>query len=108
MQTMTQNRINTILRKHELFLMGKKGGKRIDLKGADLRCLNLVYADLSYADLRMADMYMANLEGADLEGADLRNANLQIAEIESDAYYIAYSDGYETVITQNDMVKIEQ
>ena len=42
------------------------------------------------------------------EDANVCYANLQIAEIESDAYYIAYSDGYETVITQNDMVKIEQ
>ena len=36
-------------------------------------------------------------------------AELAIAEIESDTYYIAVCcEGYETVITQNDMIKIDR
>ena len=91
MQTMTQNRINTILRKHELFLMGKKGGKRADFSGLDLFGLDLSMADLfgvnfegakldgvnlSFANLRYANLCGAGLYGADLRGTDLSHAKM--------------------------------
>lgn len=34
---MTQEELNSILRLHKAWLNGKEGGKRTDLRGADLR-----------------------------------------------------------------------
>ena len=58
--------LKNILDKHEKWLNGEVGGKRADLR----------YADLYGADLRGADLHGANLRGANLLGADLRGANL--------------------------------
>ena len=56
---------------HRDWLEAKEGGKRLDLRGADLS-----YADFSDADLRGADLSDANLRGANLRDADLSYANL--------------------------------
>ena len=58
------NRMEEILRLHALWLEGKEGGQRANLRCADLRDADLSGADLSGADLRCAD-----LRGADLSGA---------------------------------------
>jgi uncharacterized protein YjbI with pentapeptide repeats len=63
-----------------------EGGKRADLRGAnlcgaDLRGANLCGAYLCGADLRGADLRGANLCGADLRGADLRGADLDGADL---------------------------
>ena len=61
---MTNEELKKIIEEHEKWLRSQEGGKRADLRGADL----------CGADLRVADLYGANLRGADLYGADLRGA----------------------------------
>src|SRR5574343_6133 len=58
---MNSNELKEVLDKHTLFLEGKDGGERADLRYADLR-----YANLRYADLRCADLSGANLFGSNL------------------------------------------
>ena len=72
---MTRDKLTEILESHKLWLSGK-GGKR-----ADLRWANLSVADLNRADLSEANLSGANLSGADLSGADLIGANLSGAKL---------------------------
>ena len=65
-ETMKEDELKEVLRKHKLWLEGKKGGVRCDLRSADLKG----------ADLRGADLEGAYLEGAYLEGADLYNTSI--------------------------------
>lgn len=69
---MTQEELNSMLKKHKLWLAGEEAGER-----ADLRDTNLQRADLQRADLQGADLQWADLRGADLRGADLRDTNLR-------------------------------
>lgn len=73
---MKQNEINEIIRKHEMWLENRAGGKRAYLCRADL-----FVADLRLADLRRADLCGAVLYGADLRRADLRRADLRGADL---------------------------
>ena len=50
---------------------------RCNLKGANLRGLDLRMVDLKGADLRGADLRSSNLEGADLSNANLTNVDLR-------------------------------
>ena len=52
----TQEEIDVILKKHDLWLRGKKTGIKADLSYANLRSANLRFANLSYADLSFADL----------------------------------------------------
>ena len=92
---MNKTDLEKILTEHTLWLHNE-GGKRADLRGADLgeadlkganlreadfRGANLREADLrettlGWANLRKANLGWANLSEADLRGADLRGANL--------------------------------
>ncbi len=72
--------LKKILEEHLLWLNGK-GGRRANLRGADLRGANLCDADLSGANLCGADLRGANLCGADLFGANLRDADLRGADL---------------------------
>ena len=87
---MNKTDLEKILTEHTLWLHNE-GGKRADLRGADLgeadlkganlreadfRGANLGEADLRGANLRKANLGWANLSEADLRGADLRGANL--------------------------------
>ena len=91
---MEKEKLDEILKKHAVWLDNKDGGKRAnlrcaDLSGADLSGANLRCADLSGANLRCADLSGANLIDADLSGAnlidaDLSGANLRCADL-SDA-----------------------
>ncbi len=54
---MTQEELNEVLRKHNLWLEGKEGGKRADMQGA-----NMQYADMQRADMRYVDMQGANID----------------------------------------------
>ena len=99
---MTNEALQTILKKHKMWLNNEAGGEHADLQDyadlqdadlryADLRNANLLYtdlqsaylqgADLRYADLRYADLRYANLQGANLQDADLQNANLRYADL---------------------------
>lgn len=87
---MNQDELNKILADHKVWLRGD-GGKRANLRGANLSCANLWGANLSRAnlwgadlwgaDLRCADLSRANLWGANLWGVDLRGANLRDANL---------------------------
>lgn len=63
---MTQEELNVILDKHKMWLSGKEGGEKADLRGADLR----------RADLREADLRGVRLSEAILSEANLSRANL--------------------------------
>lgn len=83
---MTQEALNEVLEKHKLWLEGKEGGVKANLRGddlreANLRKANLNGADLSYADLSYADLSNANLRFANLSNANLRYANLMYANL---------------------------
>ena len=60
--------LNEILKKHEMWLEGEKGGERANLSGYDLININLSGADLINANLRDVD-----LSGANLKNIILRN-----------------------------------
>ena len=108
---MTPTELAAIIEDHRMWLAGR-GGKRADLRyanlsdanlyganlshanlydanlrGANLSYANLSYANLSYANLSGANLYGANLSyanlyGADLRGADLRGASLRGASLD--------------------------
>ena len=59
--TISKHKLNSILNKHEMWLLNDPRGERADLMGANLRGANL---------------YKANLSGANLGGADLSGAKL--------------------------------
>ena len=67
--------LKKILEEHLLWLNGK-GGRRADLRDANLCDADLRGANLCDADLRGANLRGANLRGADLRDADLSGANL--------------------------------
>ena len=73
--------VRVILEKHKAWLRGKAGGKRADLRGADLRGVDLRGANLHEADLRGANLYRADLRGTNLCEADLHRANLREANL---------------------------
>ena len=68
--------LKQILELHKKWLNNEDGGKRADLRHADL-----CHADLHRADLRGAYLHRADLRGADLRGADLRGADLRDADL---------------------------
>ena len=79
---MDKEELQEILKKHKLWLEGKRGGKRANLRGADLREANLWGADLREANLQGTDLRGADLWEANLQRADLREANLQGADLD--------------------------
>ena len=68
--------LESILGMHKPWLLGKEGGRRACLRGA-----NLIGANLSGASLGSANLSHANLSGADLSEADLSHANLSEADL---------------------------
>ena len=74
---MKQSELGDFIARHKLWLNHEKGGKRLNLHGADLRGADLHGANLREADLREADLGWANLRGADLREADLHGAYLR-------------------------------
>lgn len=92
MRKLSNEKLQTILKKHNKWLNDEKGGEKADLRSANLRHANLRYANLRFADLRFADLRSANLryanlryanlESTDLRFADLRYANLESADLD--------------------------
>ena len=78
---MTQLELDKILELHKKFLNDEEGGVRADLRGADLRGVNLVDANLRGAYLAGANLRGAKLAEVDLRGADLRCADLRGAKL---------------------------
>lgn len=93
---MEKKKLDEILKKHAVWLDNKDGGKRADLRdadlsGANLRCADLTGALLSCADLidtdlRDADLHCADLSGAFLSGADLSGTFLSGADLSGAAF----------------------
>ena len=86
MKTITEEELQLILRKHQLWIDDKEDGEHANLQDADLRHANLQGADLWSANLQGADLRHANLQGADLRGADLRSADLRGADLDFSAW----------------------
>ena len=72
--------LGKVLSDHALWL-NRDGGRRANLRWADLREANLRWANLREANLREANLREADLRGANLRGANLRGANLRWADL---------------------------
>ena len=79
--TISEYELNSILNKHEMWLLNDPKGERADLSGTDLRGAELIGVDLSGATLYKADLIGVDLSGATLYKADLRGADLSEAEL---------------------------
>lgn len=77
---MEKEKLDKILKNHELWLNGE-GGEYADLRGVNLKGADLRYANLNNIDLRCADLYSADLRYADLRYANLNSANLSGASL---------------------------
>ena len=71
---MKTKELNEKLELHKMYLLGEKGGLKLDLSRADLRGADLSRADLSGAYLSGVYLSRANLRGANLRGVNLRGA----------------------------------
>lgn len=98
---LTQEELDQIIAKHQLWLDGEEGGelanfeasdlsfaslRHINLKnsylvGTNLKFTNLYCAQMQRSDLRGANLYCASLVGANLEYVDLEYANLGNANL---------------------------
>ena len=76
---MNKEELNSILRLHKAWLIGKEFGERANLGGADLQSAILEDSELQGADLRGALLQHSNLRGAGLRHSDLRGADLDYA-----------------------------
>jgi hypothetical protein len=105
---MDTEKLNEILRLHQMWLNAEPGGRRANLYGADLQGTDLRGADLSLADLRRANLSLADLSGtgltrtgltradltrADLSGANLKGAYLIVANLSGASLYVANLTG---------------
>ena len=77
---MEKEKLDKILENHKLWLNGE-GGECANLRGANLRGVDLSGANLNSANLRGVDLSGANLNSANLSGASLYNANLSGASL---------------------------
>ena len=78
---MNSEELKEILNSHEKWLRSEDGGKRANLRDADLCGAYLCDADLRGANLCDANLRGANLCDADLRGANLCDANLRGADL---------------------------
>ena len=78
---MNQNKLNEILKKHQLWLNDQKDGERADLRGEDLSRADLSGVKLTGADFRGADFRGVKLVCADLSRADFRGVKLTGADL---------------------------
>ena len=118
---MTKEQLTIILEEHKLWHENKKGGRKANLRdadlhdanlrGANLHDANLRGADLSYTDLRGADLSYTDLRDADLHGADLRDADLHGADLRhTDLSYtnlrganLSHTDLYDANLSYTDL-----
>ena len=86
---MKTKELNEKLELHKMYLLGEKGGLKLDLSRADLRGADLSRADLSGAYLSGVYLSRANLRGANLRGVNLRGVNLRGAKYNSTTSFFA-------------------
>lgn len=96
----TAERLAEILRLHEMWLAGKEGGVRADLRNVDLS-----EADLHGAVLRGAKLTNAKLRNADLSGVDLRNVVLSGACLTN--ANLSYADLTNADLTNADLRNVD-
>lgn len=85
------NALALVLDEHRRWITGE-GGRRLDLRAANLHGADLRLARLSLADLCDVDLYGANLCGADLSEAKLDEAKL--AEANRDGQKLGEGYGF--------------
>ena len=110
---MEQKDLNNVLEQHRKWL-AREGGRKADLRWADLSGADLRWADLSGADLSRANLRWADLSGADLRWADLSKATGLLSPVEfiierfekTDAGIVVYKTFNEIYAAPNDW-KIE-
>ena len=78
---MTKEEIAAVLAEHKSWLEGN-GGKRANMRYANMRGANMRYADMRGADMRYANMRYAKMEGANMESADMEGAKMEGANME--------------------------
>ena len=83
---LTQAQVNDYMQKHEMYLRGQVGGRRLTLAHKDLSRLDMSGRDLSQADftgcaMLQTDLSDTSFNGGSFFGADLRNANLKRADL---------------------------
>lgn len=81
MTPMSQNFLDTVIKKHKNYLEGRRGGARAilqyyNLSGLDFGGQNLSQADFTGSKLYAAKMAGCNLTGVNFFAADLRSADL--------------------------------
>ena len=67
LRTISKEELDTILKKHKMWLNNEPGGERANLRGANLLGANLRDADLRGANLRGANLCWTNLSDAKLD-----------------------------------------
>ena len=87
--TISKRKLNSILNKHEMWLLNDPEGKRANLSGADLRGADLMGAYLTEANLMEANLIRANLREANLREANLYKADLMEADLREAFLYKA-------------------
>lgn len=86
MASITQEKLNEIIRKHGMWLRGEDGGEKAVLANMDLSALDFSNADLAFADMHRANLCEANFDNAVLYEADLsfvraQKANFRYADL---------------------------
>ncbi len=77
MKSYTQEELNAILERHEMWLNNKRGGKQADLRWANLYGMNLSSTDLRFANFQGSSLSLVNLEDANLKSANFQGVNLK-------------------------------
>lgn len=70
-----------ILKMHALWLHDDPAGKKANLKGADLKGVDMRWTKLERANLKGADLRRADLRWTDLTNADLRETDLRETDL---------------------------
>ena len=76
MEKISQEELNVILDKHQIWLNDDRTGKKADLHNTDCSGLDFSNNDLSCICLEGSNLSKANLSNCNLEYANLKNANL--------------------------------
>lgn len=82
MKKLTQNELDNLIQKHEIWLKNNEIGVRpsfsdLDLSGLELKRANLYHSNFTNSNLTSANFRYSSLKNADLRGAVLTKTNLR-------------------------------
>ena len=77
MKKITLEELKEKIALHKLWLKDSPKGKRLVLKGYDLRECNFSYSDFSYSDFRNSDFRHSNFSDCDFSNCDFRNCDFR-------------------------------